>query len=61
MSKIICGTSVDDVTPAGMRCLTAEELESVSGGRNTVCVPGQTCEPPTLPCHCPCDNPNCCG
>lgn len=48
-SNIIDGPSVDDATIATMRCLTAGELDSVSGGGAVPVIPGQK-----LPCPCGC-------
>jgi hypothetical protein len=56
-SNILHEQRVDDVPPAAARCLTANELESISGGGSGP-PPWQAPEP-TCP-HCPCGNPGNC-
>lgn len=53
ISKIIHGPSVNDASPTAMRCLTADELDSVSGGGSGP-PPWQAPEPCCGGKKCPC-------
>lgn len=55
-SNIIDELSADEVNNATMRCLTADELDSVSGNGGGTLIPGMPVPSPT----CPCPKHDCC-